>query len=179
MVIRHGYIQSAQIPVFHPSMINQPVYIERYDYVGKIENYDHTKKVAYVAFINSHLSPLEVQFNHLRQIFIVSKDRVNDLQPDNDGATRRLLRPDQWEYALENYVMTGKDQVQFGWWKENESDPYTYFQLALTPAFAEGKTELLDIARLARKRNMFGDYQFETPEAVVEAYLQLKSKKKK
>lgn len=179
MVIRNGYIQSAQIPVFHPSMIGQPVYIERYEYVGKIEDYNHNKKTAQVALINTQISPLEVQFNNLRQIFIVSKERVNDLKRDGDGMTRRLLRPDQWEYALENYVMSGKDQVQFGWWKENESDSYTYFQLALTPAFAEGKTEFLDIARLARKRNMFGDFQFETPEDVVEAYLQLKSKKKK
>lgn len=136
-------------------------------YVGIVAGFDPRTGIATVsvggAVVNVHIS-------NLTQIWIMTRERINDLQPDVTGVTTRLLRLDQWEYALENYVMTGEDNVQFGWWKENESDHETFFQLPSLGSLNRFDKDYAAIAKLARKKNMFGDYLYDTPDEVVEAY---------
>lgn len=179
MVLHNGNIFDKKVK-FDNDLINQQVVAYR-QYVGKVAAID-TRNGAVTVIVNE--ATISVHFTNLSQIYIAAREPIGGVQADNAGNYARPLRFDQWEYALENFVMTGEDQVQFGWYKESERDPddKMFFQLPIAGSVGNIDKSFVDIIELARKKNLFGDYLYDTVHEIMEAYAERtkgRTKKKK
>lgn len=156
MVLRKGRIYS--FPVSPDNIIDQQVLFGD-KYVGKVTQYDKHRGATVYTGIPPFIELTGVSLSSMRQIVISTLERVNDLQPNKSGVTIRPLKLDQWNYAISNFDLNG-DNVQFGWWKESENDPMTYFQLSMLGGGSslykdrnEAELKMLNLIRLARQLN--------------------------
>ena len=175
MILREGRIYTA--PITADRIEGKQVLFGDNKFIGKVVKYH---PVFGATLQVGTLSPIEgVSLGSMREIVIASKkgERINDLQPNSFGITIRPLKLDQWNTALDNLELTG-DEVQYGWWKESESSPDTYFQLAWGGKMTHREIEILTVIELARQKDANGEYMYRTEEEILEE-INNRNKKKK